>query len=145
MGGVSFEIPGVPVAKGRARISTRGGKVRSFTPAKTASFENRVALVARDTMDGRDPIDGPVALAIDVHLPIAQSWSGKKKKAAENGQIFPCSRPDIDNYVKSICDGCNEIVWHDDCQVVCLAATKTYSGNVGVSVTITPIALGEAA
>lgn len=136
---ITFHVPGVPVAKGRARITTRGGKVRSFTPPKTVAFEGLVSLAAERAMDGADPIVGPVHLALYVQLPIPQSWSGKKKLAALSGTLQPCSRPDLDNYIKSVCDGGNGILWRDDSQVVLLTATKRYAEVPGLDVEVLPL------
>jgi Holliday junction resolvase RusA-like endonuclease len=133
---VYFSVPGVPVAKARPRITTRGGKVRSFTPPTTVAFESRVALAAEKAMEGADPISGPVCLTLWVQLPIAQSWSGKKKAAALESQIRPCSRPDLDNYIKSISDGGNGVLWNDDAQIVQLIAFKHYAENPGVQVEV---------
>jgi Holliday junction resolvase RusA-like endonuclease len=133
---IEFHVPGIPVAKGRARISTRGGKVRSFTPPKTVAFEGLVALAAERAMEGADPLTGPVSLTLFVQLPIAQSWSLKKKAAALAGDISPCGRPDIDNYVKSIADGGNGILWNDDGQITMLLATKRYAEVPGVHVEV---------
>ena len=35
-----FTVPGPPVGKARARVVLNRGKVRAFTPAKSASFSN---------------------------------------------------------------------------------------------------------
>ena len=137
---VSFEIPGAPVAKGRPRLTTRGGFARAYTPKKTASFEARVALAAQQAMAGAEPIEGPVKLTIFVLLPIPQSWSKKKQEMAANRDILPCSRPDLDNYLKAVCDGSNEIVWRDDSQVVRVDASKVYSTVPGIAVTVERIA-----
>jgi Holliday junction resolvase RusA-like endonuclease len=131
---ITFHVPGVPVAKGRARITTRGGKVRSFTPPKTVAFESLVALAAERAMAGDDPLSGPVHLSLYVELPIPQSWSLKKKRAALNGEVQPCGRPDLDNYVKSVSDGGNGIVWADDSQITLLNASKRYAPQPGVYV-----------
>lgn len=131
---IRFHVPGVPVAKGRARITTRGGKVRSFTPPKTVAFEGLVALAAERAMEGRDPLAGPVSLTLFVELPVPQSWSLKKKAAALGGEVQPCGRPDLDNYIKSVSDGSNGIVWNDDAQITMLLATKRYSTQPGVHV-----------
>jgi Holliday junction resolvase RusA-like endonuclease len=141
---ISFTVPGQPVAKARPRISTRGGMVRTFTPAKTVGFEGRVAFAAQEAMRGRNLIEGPVSLSVTVLLPIAQSWSGKKKLAAQSGNLRPCSRPDLDNYVKAVCDGCNMVVWKDDSQVVNLTASKAY-GPPSVQVVVLPISSEMAA
>jgi Holliday junction resolvase RusA-like endonuclease len=133
---LQFEIPGAPVAKGRPRISTRGGFARAYTPKKTVNFEARVALAAQQVMDGSEPLDGALSLFIDVHLPIPQSWSKKKKEQASAHVIRPCSRPDIDNYVKAVFDGGNEIVWRDDSQIVELTSRKFYSENPRIVVEV---------
>jgi Holliday junction resolvase RusA-like endonuclease len=133
---IEFHVPGIPVAKGRARISTRGGKIRSFTPPKTVAFEGLVALAAERAMEGADPLSGPVSLSLFVQLPIAQSWSMKKKLAALSGDLSPCGRPDIDNYVKAIADGGNGILWNDDGQITMLLATKRYAEVPGVHVEV---------
>lgn len=136
---ISFHVPGIPVAKGRARVSTRGGVVRSFTPQKTVAFESRVALAAEQAMAGMDPLEGPVALRLTIELPIAQSWSLKKKNGAINGSVKPTSRPDIDNYIKAIADGGNGIVWKDDSQITDLSAVKRYGMQPGVTAEVTSL------
>jgi Holliday junction resolvase RusA-like endonuclease len=136
---ISFHVPGVPVAKGRPRITTRGGKVRSFTPAKTVAFEGLVSLAAERAMEGTDPLAGPVHLVLYVQLPIPQSWSGKKKLAALSGALQPCSRPDLDNYIKAAADGGNGILWRDDSQIVLLTATKRYAEVPGLDVEVMPL------
>lgn len=120
-------------------MSTRGGKIRSFTPQKTVSFEGLVAMAAQQAMNGSDPLSGPVSLCLHVDLPIPQSWSKKKQAAALQGTVQPCGRPDLDNYVKSIADGGNGILWNDDSQVTTLSASKAYSSKPGVTVKVLPL------
>lgn len=133
---IAFHVPGIPVAKGRPRMSTRGGKIRSFTPQKTVGFEGLVAMAAEQAMNGSDPFAGPVSLCLHVDLPIPQSWSKRKQAAALEGSVQPCGRPDLDNYVKSIGDGGNGILWNDDSQVTALTAIKSYSTRPGVTVKV---------
>jgi Holliday junction resolvase RusA-like endonuclease len=133
---ILFHVPGVPVAKGRPRISTRGGRVRSFTPPKTVAFEGVVALAAERAMEGADPLSGPISLTLFVELPIPQSWSGRKKTAALSGEVQPCGRPDLDNYIKAVADGGNCILWNDDSQITMLLATKRYALQPGVHVEV---------
>lgn len=133
---ICFHVPGLPVGKGRPRISTRGGVIRSFTPSKTVAFESRVAFAAEKAMAGLDLIAGPVSMTLNVALPIAQSWSLKKKKSALSGDLKPCSRPDLDNVAKAISDACNGIVYRDDAQIAVLKATKEYAEIPGCFVTV---------
>lgn len=41
---LKFTIPGVPVAKGRPKFSTRGGYAQAYTPSKTTKAEQHVAI-----------------------------------------------------------------------------------------------------
>lgn len=41
---IQFTIPGVPVAKGRPKFSTRGGYAQAYTPSKTTKAEQHVAI-----------------------------------------------------------------------------------------------------
>lgn len=136
---IAFEVPGTPVAKGRARISTRGGSVRSFTPEKTVNFEARVAMAAAKAMGGQDPLVGPVKLEIFIQLAIPASWSQKKQRAALAGDVMPCGRPDWDNFGKAISDGGNGIVWKDDSQIVDARVVKRYADVPGVFVEATAV------
>ncbi len=43
---VSFVIKGIPKVKQRPRFATRNGKVITYTPKTTATFENLVKLKA---------------------------------------------------------------------------------------------------
>lgn len=137
---ISFYIPGTPVAKGRARISTLGGKIRSFTPAKTVAYERDVATAAREAMGGRAPLEGAVELSLFVELHVPPSWSKKRQLAALAGEAKPTGRPDLDNYIKSVCDGGNGILWHDDAQIALLRACKRYAAAPGVCVEVSSIA-----
>lgn len=133
---IRFHVPGIPVAKARPKISTRGGVVRTFTPAKTVGFEGKVAYAAEQAMAGASPLLGPIHLSLSVALPIPVSWSKKKQGAALAGIVQPCGRPDLDNYVKSVADGGNGILWHDDAQITLLSASKRYAAVPGVSVEV---------
>lgn len=41
---LEFTVPGVPVAKGRPKFSTRGGYAQAYTPSKTTKAEQYVAI-----------------------------------------------------------------------------------------------------
>jgi Holliday junction resolvase RusA-like endonuclease len=125
---LSFTVPGQPVAKGRPRLSTIGGKARAFTPAKTVRYEHLVAKAAQQAMQGRPPVPAGVAVTADIiaWLPVPASWSRKKRDAAILGDMRPTSRPDVDNFAKAALDGMNGIVFHDDAQIVRLEVSKRY-------------------
>lgn len=131
-----FSVPGEPVAKGRARAFIRGGKIGHHTPDKTARYENLVRLVAKQAMGAAKPLEGPISLRCIFWLPVPMSYSIKRRKACLNGSERHCKRPDIDNLLKSVKDGCNGVAWVDDCQVVEVRASKCYGEMPRVDVEI---------
>ncbi|MFA6134707.1 MAG: RusA family crossover junction endodeoxyribonuclease [Phycisphaerae bacterium] len=139
----AFTVPGNPVGKGRPRITTRGGKPRSYTPAKTRSYEATVAKWAKAAMRGHPPFQGACTLSVVAYMPIATSWSAKKRAAALAGELLPTVKPDADNAIKAICDAINGIVWHDDVQVIDGRVVKLYSGNPRVEVSVVHLEAGE--
>jgi hypothetical protein len=123
MPSLTFEVPGVPVPKGRAR-STRSG--HHYTPAKTRTYETLVAWHARKAMKGAKALTCPIDLEVYFDLPIPKSWGFLKRKLADEDCLKHVTKPDADNLLKSIKDGCNGIVWHDDSQVWRVMAVKSY-------------------
>lgn len=126
---ITFIIPGPVVGKGRPKFARRGNFVTTYTPEKTANYENLVKLAAHRAMDGRDHISVAVRCKIVVWVEPPASWSNKKRLAALSGEIHPTSKPDLDNVAKGILDAMNEVVFKDDKQVVELSLSKHYALN----------------
>ncbi|ADE12159.1 RusA family crossover junction endodeoxyribonuclease [Sideroxydans lithotrophicus] len=139
MTSITFTVPGTPVGKGRPKFARRGKFVTTYTPEKTASYENLVKLAAAKAMDGRQPIDGAAQVSIWLWVTPPASWSQKKQRQALAHEIFPTTKPDMDNVVKGIFDAMNEIVWQDDKQVIDLSCYKRYSETARAEVKITQI------
>lgn len=136
---IAFVIPGTPVGKGRPKFARRGAFVTTYTPEKTASYENLVKLAAAEAMQGRTIIDGAVAVTIALFVTPPASWSQKKQRAALEHVTMPTSKPDVDNVIKGIFDAMNEIVFHDDKQVVDLSVQKRYSETARAFVKVTAL------
>jgi len=115
---ITIKIPGVPVAKGRPRM-TRSGHV--YTPKKTLDAEYILAQAWR--ISGYPKFQGPVKVRMLFRMPIPKSWSRKRREAAVG--VWHTKRPDIDNLIKII-DGLNELAWDDDSQIVVIEAIKIY-------------------
>lgn len=122
---IHIVLAGQAIGKQRVRFSRASG--RAYTPEKTVSYEGRLAYAAQQAMDGRSPLEGPVAVEATIYVSIPASKSKKWKAAALAGAIRPTSKPDIDNVIKSSFDGLNLVVWVDDSQVVELKTAKWYS------------------
>ena len=135
---VVITVVGEPVAKGRPRVAIAGGKPRAYTPAATRKYEAHVRMAAQQAMGDRPPMNGAVAVSVIAWLPIPASWSGKRQRMAERGEIVPTKRPDCDNYLKAALDGCTGIVFGDDCQVIDARIAKSYSRLPRLEIRVAP-------
>lgn len=127
---IAFVVPGAPQGKGRPRIGKIGQHARMFTPQKTAAYEGLVAHAAHTAMAqaGRlDLFENAVGCNVFIDCQVPASWSGKKQRLALAGEVLPTSKPDADNVVKAIFDGCNGALWRDDVLVVDLRVRKRYA------------------
>jgi len=100
-----------------------GGRARAYTPKKSADYEKQIAAAC----NVEAPLEGPLSMVIKIYLPIPASWSKKKQQQARDREIFPTSRPDIDNYAKAVLDALNGIAYEDDSQVIDLIVEKRYA------------------
>ncbi len=114
-----FTIPCAPIGKGRPRFS----KGHAYTPAKTRAYEETVALYARQVF--KRPLTGAISIKLEFYMPIAKSLSKSGKAALLNRPHV--GRPDLDNLAKLVLDGCNGVVFADDCQVAQITASKWWS------------------
>lgn len=120
---IEFAISGIPTAKGRPRLSTRGGFARAYTPQKTRDAESLLAAQAWHFRPSQ-PLEGPIELTVTFVMPIPASWSKSKQQVAK---LRPhCTKPDLDNLIKLVKDSLNGMFWSDDKQVYKVFAAKVY-------------------
>jgi Holliday junction resolvase RusA-like endonuclease len=108
---IAFEVPGIPVAKGRPRMTRRG---HVYTPQTTIDFENRVRLSAQAA--GVTPLEGPVELLIYAWWPMPKSRH--RKREPRRAEMKDTGPEDWDNVGKAVSDALNGIAYADDAQVV---------------------------
>lgn len=137
----SITVPGQPIGKARARtVRLPNGQVRSYTPAKTKSWETCAASEARQQLGPHyKTMTGPVELTVIAYMEIPTSWPPWKREAAINQEIHPTSKPDLDNIVKAAKDAMNGILWVDDCQVVYTGSGQRYSEEPRLVIDVQPI------
>jgi Holliday junction resolvase RusA-like endonuclease len=144
MTSIAFTIPGEARGKGRPRASSYGGRIRLHSDAKTASYENLVKLAAVAAMKGAVPLDEPLMVIITARMVPPASVSKKRRTAMLAGVTLPTKKPDLDNVVKAVLDGCNGVAFRDDVLVVSQFAHKRYAETAGVDVVIEPLKTGAA-
>lgn len=141
---ISFTVPGEPVGKARPRVTIAGGRAHAYTPAKTAAYEQLVAVYASAAMKKAPLLEHPVRVRLDIYCKVPGTWSKKRRTNALAGIERPAKKPDLDNVVKILADGMNGIVWVDDAQIVELSCSKHYALEPYVSVSVTSPELEKA-
>ena len=132
---IFFTVPQVS-GKGRPRFARQGTFVKTYTDAKTLTYEKSIQTYAKQAMGSTSPLIGAVAAYLHIGVPIPPSYSKTRQKACIEGLERPTKKPDIDNIVKAVLDGMNGIVYLDDKQVVDLHLTKVYSETEGIDILI---------
>lgn len=119
---IAFVIDGLPIPKGRPRMSRSG---HAFTPAKTRKAEQAFQLQA-NRHKPEQPLLGNIKIELAFNFAIPKSYTKKKKEMALLG-VMPVSRADLDNLIKMVCDAMNKVFFKDDRQIVSIRAEKLYS------------------
>ena len=124
---VEFVVEGAPVAKARPRV-VRG---RAYTPEATKVYEERVTAGALNAINlcglAMPSRCEPVKANVSIGIPMPASWSGRRKRREQ--RTTHTQRPDIDNLVKVILDGCKGVVFTDDTQVFHVEVTKRWASE----------------
>lgn len=120
-----FTVDGKPEGKGRPRWD--GRNKRMYTPGSTKVYESAVAWACRAAMGGLKPKKGPVEVLVVANKKVPAHVNKRTREMMRDGKIKPVSRPDLDNVIKSVLDGCNGIAYEDDAQVVTISAYVQYS------------------
>lgn len=134
---VTFTVLGEPVGKGRPRFRNAGSFVQTYTPKKTASYEQCVRM-EYERQCGAVKFDREVPLDVRIlaYFGIPKSKPKKTQRLMRLFQIRPTKKPDCDNIAKAVLDACNDVAYVDDVQVVDLQVRKFFSDNPRLVVTI---------
>ena len=111
----------------------------TYDPEKSRLYKSLVRDAAAKVMP-EVPLDIALHLYVIVYRSIPGSWSDKKQKAAQDGEIRPSKRPDLDNYIKAIMDALTGVIWRDDSQVTSMYAAKCYDVRPRIEVVISECA-----
>jgi len=129
----TFHVAGVPAPQGSKNAYRRGGRVVLVESSKKVKpWRAAVAQAATIAYLRTEPIDGPVAVEIDFHLP--------RPKSLPKRVIWMVKKPDLDKLIRSTLDALSGIAYIDDNRVTRIVATKTYAASpedAGATITIT--------
>jgi len=131
-----FNINPVPASRPRVtRWGTYYGK-----KYKQFKLEMGLLVLESDKTNSVNPItwlDGLISADMTFFVPMAKSWSNKKK-SSKNGQ-FCDNNADLDNYEKSILDSLSGIYFHDDRQIVKQKSKKIWADQGYIDITLAEV------
>lgn len=111
--------------------------MQTYTPDKTASYENLVKLEYQAQAKGwRFPDDEMLDVRVFAFYSIPKSASKKKRQAMIDREIRPVKKVDCDNLIKIVLDSLNNVAYRDDVQVVDCQVRKFYAEVPRVEVII---------
>lgn len=113
---IVLEVPGQPVPQPRARVSTRGGFARAYTPSKHPIHVYRQAIVLLAKASQVKQIDGLAFLHVDaVFARPGSHW--RKHDLKPSAPLAPVG--DGDNIIKGIADALTDAgAWPNDKLIV---------------------------
>lgn len=125
---ITFEVPGNPQGKGRARAFRRGNFIGHYTPENTANYENLIKVCYIKAVEklAQKMTEKPLKISITAVFDIPQSYSRTKAQQALEGQTKPSKKPDCDNIGKVVADALNQIAYPDDKNIVEMFIKKQY-------------------
>lgn len=125
---VAFSIPGKPVpSRRRTAVNWKAKKIWSRKTPETENFHALVRAKAQDAMAGHPPFTKPVKLEFTVYWPIPKHTSRIRTSQAMSGARRPATRPDLENFIKTVADALSGVVYLDDSQIVDLHVQKFYA------------------
>jgi len=125
---ISFTVYGEAVPKARARtVRLPNGIIKSYTPKKTASWEEAIRAAALEHRPEK-LLDGPLALEATFYR--------LKPKSKPKKYLYPDTKPDLDNLIKSVKDALEGIIYTNDSRIVDEVVRKRYGDPPRVEVTI---------
>lgn len=107
---IRLEVKGDAVPAARPRFSGR----HCYQPKRNREYRELIQGQARQAMAGASPLDGELTCRIKIF-----------RKYKRSARIFG----DLDNHLKALFDGMNQIVFHDDSQIVKCVVEKHTDKN----------------
>lgn len=132
---ITFEVPGKPQGKRRARFFRAGHFIKSHADPQTVNYETFIREMFCLAYPGHVPQAGEVEVKIMAFCPMPKT-SNKRRAMMISGEIRPATRPEVDNIGKVILDALTGLAFKNDSQVVSLIVGKWYAERERVEVEI---------
>ncbi|WP_179291091.1 RusA family crossover junction endodeoxyribonuclease [Levilactobacillus brevis] len=132
---IELVVYGVPVEAARPKLSYKTR--HAYDPEKSRAYKQYVSLEVSKQYHGDLIDEKPLSVHIAIYRPIQTSVSNIEHARRAQNVHRPIVKPDTSNYVKLIEDALTGVIWKDDNCIVDLTASKYYSDNPRIEVTVT--------
>jgi Holliday junction resolvase RusA-like endonuclease len=123
-------VPGKAVAQSRPRFARRGNHVATYDAAPSRDYKSWVRTCAIDIMQKQRAEIIPREVPLHIVLTVCVA----RPKSIPKARLLPVVKPDLDNYLKTIQDALEGIVYQADQQIVSVRAAKKYADADSVEV-----------
>lgn len=122
-------------------VRMKNGQTRAYNSEKSVVYKRIIKAAALSEMNKQQltMTDRPLAMRLTFVFTPPKSYTKKKLKAVESGELRYTKKPDLDNLAKAILDACNNTVYKDDSQIITLSINKEYGRTDHVAVEITQL------
>ena len=125
---IEFVVPGDPMGKERPRVVNINGMHKSYTPAKTMSYEAHVRTCwALDTKSAYVEEGSAIKLTVRAFFKIPKSYTKKRRAECLSGGAWVKKKPDWDNIGKIVSDALIGYAWEDDNHVAYAVIEKHWT------------------
>lgn len=124
-------------AMGAVRM-TRRGKFVDKRAIAYLDYKKKIESIAKQTISksGDGLLTGPLNVKVLFYFAPPKSYTKKKRQQILDGELLYIKKPDIDNLVKGVLDGMNNVIYKDDNQIVSVTASKHYADTDYIEVFI---------
>lgn len=132
---MQFVIPGKPIAKARHKSRRTPFGIATYDPQKASKDNVGKYIKLKMREKGLQSLqDRPLHL----DLRIGTQKPKRLAKAPQNA-LYAITKPDLDNYLKFYSDAMNNIAYHDDNLIASISASKFYTDDPFVQITLSTI------
>lgn len=131
---IRFFVPGIPKPGGSKRVFTnpKTGKPIMVDMSKNKDWKASVSLAAKEAMNGRGLMSGPLAVEINYYMPRPKYHYRANGQLKGNAPVYHEIEPDADKLTRSTQDAMTGVVWRDDGQIAILRVIKFYDREQGL-------------
>lgn len=120
-----------PKPQSRPRFAMRGGFTKAYEDKEMRSWRKHCRLLIANLYKGKEPLEGTIRARVRFYIQPPQYIAKvKKNQQLLADEIMPVGKkPDLDNFIKSLFDSANDLLFKDDGQIAEMHAKKLYSLN----------------